>query len=206
VFASRPSSASLVGPRPATGRDLEAVRDSAAASASPPSACSLPRILFGAALGACPELDRRERRSFHANPLFLSWVGPRPATGRDPEAVRDSTAASCSLPRILFGRFSGPTSGPTRPQDEGYLADRRPPTADRCVPDLPAGVHHNLQNHETDLPLTDIVEASPSLTIGFIPNGLVVRTVSGKRERFVVEGRRRWSAEISGARKRLNPS
>ena len=61
----------------------------------------------------------------------------------------------------------------------------------------------NLQPHETDLPLADISDASPALTIGFIPNGLLVCTVSGRRERFVVGRRKRWSAEISNARKRL---
>jgi hypothetical protein len=60
----------------------------------------------------------------------------------------------------------------------------------------------NLQPHETDLPLTDIAEASPVLSAGFIPNGLLVRTVSGRNERFVVEQRRRWSMEIANARER----
>jgi|WetSurMetagenome_2_1015567.scaffolds.fasta_scaffold07399_5 hypothetical protein len=60
----------------------------------------------------------------------------------------------------------------------------------------------NLQPHETDLPLTDIAEASPVLTAGFIPNGLLVRTVIGRNERFVVEQRKRWSMEIANARER----
>lgn len=61
----------------------------------------------------------------------------------------------------------------------------------------------NIQRHETDLPLVDIAEASPVLTAGFIPNGLLVCTRSGRRERFVVEQRQRWSAEITSARKRI---
>ena len=60
----------------------------------------------------------------------------------------------------------------------------------------------NLQRHDTDLPLASIPEASPVFTAWIIPNGLLVRTVSGQHERFVVEQHERWSEEISRARSR----
>jgi hypothetical protein len=58
----------------------------------------------------------------------------------------------------------------------------------------------NFQPHETNLPLEDIVKASPTLTAGLIPNGLLVNTISGRRERFVVDNRKRWSDAISKAK------
>ena len=60
----------------------------------------------------------------------------------------------------------------------------------------------NIQRHETNLLLTDITEAAPRLTAGFIPNGLLVRTTSGAEERFVVDGRKRWCSEITNAKNR----
>jgi len=60
----------------------------------------------------------------------------------------------------------------------------------------------NLQPHETDLPLNEIAEAAPALTARFIPNGLLVSTVSGTKERFVVDGRNHWSAAIASAKVR----
>ncbi|HEY6154725.1 MAG TPA: hypothetical protein VIW07_13375 [Candidatus Udaeobacter sp.] len=60
----------------------------------------------------------------------------------------------------------------------------------------------NIQRHETNLLLADIAEATPRLTAGFIPNGLLVRTASGAEERFVVDGRKRWCSEITNAKKR----
>ena len=60
----------------------------------------------------------------------------------------------------------------------------------------------NVQRHETNLALADITEATPRLTAGFIPNGLLVRMVSGAEECFVVDGRKRWCAEISNAKSR----
>ena len=58
----------------------------------------------------------------------------------------------------------------------------------------------NVQPHKLDLPLAEIAEASPAMTLGVIPNGLLIRTVAGGRERFVVEQRRRWSADIAKAK------
>jgi hypothetical protein len=54
----------------------------------------------------------------------------------------------------------------------------------------------NLQNHEVSMPLDEIVEAQVCPTAWIIPNGLRV-VVAQKAERFVVEGRRSWVAEIS---------
>jgi len=58
----------------------------------------------------------------------------------------------------------------------------------------------NLQPHETDLPLGEIATAAPALTLGLIPNGLVVSTATGASERFVVEQRKSWSTAIAQAR------
>ncbi len=60
----------------------------------------------------------------------------------------------------------------------------------------------NVQPHETNLLLADIAEATPRLTAGFIPNGLLIRTISGAEERFVVDGRKRWCSEITNAKNR----
>jgi GRAM domain-containing protein len=57
----------------------------------------------------------------------------------------------------------------------------------------------NLQQHELDLPLAEIAEASAVNTAWLIPNGLLVRTASGTTERFVVEQHKRWSTEIARA-------
>jgi hypothetical protein len=54
-----------------------------------------------------------------------------------------------------------------------------------------------------DLPLAEIAEASPSPSAKVVPKGWLVRMVSGGRERFVVQQRKRWSAEISSASKAL---
>jgi hypothetical protein len=54
----------------------------------------------------------------------------------------------------------------------------------------------NVQNHEVSMPLDEIVEAQVCPTAWIIPNGLRVVTTQ-KAERFVVEGRRTWVAEIS---------
>jgi hypothetical protein len=54
-----------------------------------------------------------------------------------------------------------------------------------------------------DLPLAEIAEASPVLSAKMVPNGWLVRTVFGGRAGFVVQQRKRWSAEISSASKAL---
>jgi hypothetical protein len=61
----------------------------------------------------------------------------------------------------------------------------------------------NLQPHELSIALSDISEALPVMTAKCIPNGLRIVTRSGRDERFVVEGRRKWCDEIANARTRL---
>lgn len=58
----------------------------------------------------------------------------------------------------------------------------------------------NLQNHEWSAPLSDIVSAPATKTLGIIPNGLSVRLASGEEHRFVVNNNTRWAAEILRAR------
>lgn len=59
----------------------------------------------------------------------------------------------------------------------------------------------NLQPHETDLSLSEIIRAEPSKT-GIIPNGLRIVIATGAVERFVVEGRHQWSDAIAQAKSR----
>jgi len=61
----------------------------------------------------------------------------------------------------------------------------------------------NLQPHELSIDLSDISEALPVLTAKIIPNGLRIVTRSGRDERFVVEGHRRWCDEITNAQRRV---
>jgi len=50
----------------------------------------------------------------------------------------------------------------------------------------------NIQRHELTIPISDIIEAKTSLTLGIIPNGLQLKTGEGKTEKFVVENRKEW--------------
>jgi len=61
----------------------------------------------------------------------------------------------------------------------------------------------NFQPHELSIALSDISEALPVMTAKCIPNGLRIITHSGRDERFVVVGRRKWCDVITNARKRL---
>jgi hypothetical protein len=58
----------------------------------------------------------------------------------------------------------------------------------------------NIQNHECQIPLSQIAEVDANKTLGMIPNGLLVRLVSGTQERFVLNKNRDWAAKILGAR------
>ena len=58
----------------------------------------------------------------------------------------------------------------------------------------------NIQNHDCRMPLTEIAEVEATKTLGMIPNGLLVRLVSGTQERFVVHKNRDWAAKILGAK------
>lgn len=61
----------------------------------------------------------------------------------------------------------------------------------------------NIQNHEWTVPLDEISEVSGIKTYGFIPNGLLVTTADGHRERFVVNHPKAWVGKIGEARSRL---
>ena len=54
----------------------------------------------------------------------------------------------------------------------------------------------NIQNHECRMPLSEITGVESTKTLGIIPNGLLVRLVSGTQERFVVHKNRDWAARI----------
>ena len=50
----------------------------------------------------------------------------------------------------------------------------------------------NVQVHNLSLPLHEIAGAETSATAGIVPNGLLIKTASGQKERFVVNGRAAW--------------
>jgi len=54
----------------------------------------------------------------------------------------------------------------------------------------------NFQNHTFSLPLHQIQDARPALTIGLISNGLQIATKDGRMENFVVEDRDNWVSKI----------
>jgi hypothetical protein len=50
----------------------------------------------------------------------------------------------------------------------------------------------NIQVHKTIIPLAQIIQVKAVMTVGIIPNGLLIVTKGGKEERFVVNDRNRW--------------
>lgn len=50
----------------------------------------------------------------------------------------------------------------------------------------------NVQVHNLSLSLNEIAGAETVATAGIIPNGLLIQTASGQKERFVVNGRAAW--------------
>jgi hypothetical protein len=57
----------------------------------------------------------------------------------------------------------------------------------------------NVQKHKLVIPLPDILEVKPALTLGIVPNGMLIITKNNDRERFVVNNRRQWIAAIQKA-------
>lgn len=56
----------------------------------------------------------------------------------------------------------------------------------------------NVQTHKTVIPLNSIIGAQISLTLGFVPNGLHIKTNDGV-EKFVVNKNKIWLKEINDA-------
>jgi hypothetical protein len=54
----------------------------------------------------------------------------------------------------------------------------------------------NIQNHELEIPISDIVEVDFYNTLGLIPNGLAISTHDGTQQKFVVNDRKNWKQEI----------
>ena len=54
----------------------------------------------------------------------------------------------------------------------------------------------NIQNHGLIIEIEQIKDVSFFNTLGLIPNGLVITTLNGKKEKFVVSNRRLWKEEI----------
>lgn len=57
----------------------------------------------------------------------------------------------------------------------------------------------NLQNHILIIELGDILELGKRNTLGIVPNGIFIECRNGHNEKFVVNGRKKWMEEISGA-------
>jgi hypothetical protein len=55
----------------------------------------------------------------------------------------------------------------------------------------------NVQNQPLNLEVGEILEVFPTLTLGFIPNGLRLTLRNGKQESFVVQNRKKWGKLIS---------
>lgn len=64
----------------------------------------------------------------------------------------------------------------------------------------------NIQRHEVTIPVCEISEAIPCRTAGIFPNGLRVTTKDGRSERFVLNGRRKWSSAITRAKMDAEPA
>ena len=58
----------------------------------------------------------------------------------------------------------------------------------------------NVNNHQLILPLDEIANIKPSLTLGFVPNGMKITTSDGVVEQFVINGRKDWIRKIEDAR------
>jgi uncharacterized membrane protein (UPF0136 family) len=54
----------------------------------------------------------------------------------------------------------------------------------------------NIQSHGLIIEITQIEKVAIYNTLGLIPNGLVITTTEGKTEKFVVNDRKVWKAEI----------
>ena len=60
----------------------------------------------------------------------------------------------------------------------------------------------NFRNHDESYLIETIASVEPSLSMGIVPNGLLVHLRDGRRERFVVSGRGDW---VSSIRSILSP-
>lgn len=58
----------------------------------------------------------------------------------------------------------------------------------------------NVNKHQLILPLEEIADVKPSLTLGLVPNGMKITTSGGEVEKFVVNGRKDWVRQIEDAR------
>jgi len=54
----------------------------------------------------------------------------------------------------------------------------------------------NIKNHELHIGLKQIEGIKPYNNIGIIPNGLLIITNDGKKEKFIVNGRKKWIQSI----------
>ncbi len=55
----------------------------------------------------------------------------------------------------------------------------------------------NIQNQPLNIEVGEILEVVPTLTVGFIPNGLRITLKNGRQESFVVQNQKKWSKVIS---------
>lgn len=61
----------------------------------------------------------------------------------------------------------------------------------------------NIQNHEQIIRMDQIRDVKFFNPLGFLPNGLVISTNEGKKEKFVVNDRKFWKEDIEKLRQRI---
>jgi len=61
----------------------------------------------------------------------------------------------------------------------------------------------NIQNHGLKIDIEKIKDISFYNTLGLIPNGLVITTLDGQKEKFVVDNRRLWKEEIERLKSKI---
>jgi len=58
----------------------------------------------------------------------------------------------------------------------------------------------NVQRHELSINLSDIIIAEKHKTFGLINNGLIVQTINGAKEKFVLEDANKWIIQLDIAK------
>ncbi len=54
----------------------------------------------------------------------------------------------------------------------------------------------NIQIHQISIPFNKIKKVEKRMSLGIVPNGLLIKTIDGKEEKFVVWGRSKWRTLI----------
>jgi hypothetical protein len=123
---------------------------------------SIVSALFGAAAGG----------------LVFGWL-----TGRFSKFVKGTKIETGDGERIVFETPANHFKGIEAVGGKLYLTNRR----------LVFKSHKfNIQKHLLSLNIADIAEVDPYKTMGITDNGLLVKTINGSTEKFVVQQRAEW--------------